>query len=687
MSSENWFKRSFRRNLVDMHIEDWNESFLSEFDPYVYFANLKKAHIDAPMLYLQSHVGHCYWPTVSGHMHSAFRGMENMMKHLAELCRNDGMHPVGYYSLFFNTFEEDRHPEWSLLTGDDKLSNRQRGSRYGLCCPNNPEYRNFVITQIREIAEYFSEGGQCLLDGMFYDMTFWPGICQCEHCTRRYLKETGRSGLPDGKLPVENWSDPRWLEFQELRVKWMGEFAQLVTEETKRCMPGISVEHNFASAVSSDSSICASTEQVNEWCDYTGGDLYGDLYNHSFTAKYYYAVTKNQPFEYMTCRCDNRLSVHTITKSEEHLSLEVLLTAAHQGASFIIDAIDPAGTMDTRVYERIGRVFERQLPYEKYFTGDMVREIGVYYSTTGRYNKRGLYYTNKSCSVALTRTLIEENMPVGIVANTLTGDMNRYKMVFAPCIAGISQKNRQDLVEYVENGGTLYVSGAEDPALLEMLFGARFTGYTEENAVYMAPTEEGQKFFGEFTPAFPFPTEQSLPVLDVDDVIVLATMKMPYTRPTEKRFTSIHSNPPGILTDTPAMFVKKIGKGMAVWSASPIENDSRRSHKKLIMSILNGFVDVSSLTVRTTAPRQVELVTFRDNCAMLVSAVDLLCTDELLEVPAFDVEIRCGKPESVIHLGGRDSQDEEIPFTYEDGYVKFKVGKLVMFGMYKVSLA
>jgi len=68
----NWFSHCYRRNLVDMHIEDWSDEFLSKFSPEIYVDNLKKAHIQAPMIYLQSHVGHCYFPTKVGHMHRAF---------------------------------------------------------------------------------------------------------------------------------------------------------------------------------------------------------------------------------------------------------------------------------------------------------------------------------------------------------------------------------------------------------------------------------------------------------------------------------------------------------------------------------------------------------------------------------------------------------------------------------------
>ena len=83
MNRTYWFTDCLRRNLVDMHIDDWNDEFLSRFDPEDYVRNLKRAHIQAPMLYLQSHAGHCYWPTKTGHMHRAFNGCEDKMRTLA----------------------------------------------------------------------------------------------------------------------------------------------------------------------------------------------------------------------------------------------------------------------------------------------------------------------------------------------------------------------------------------------------------------------------------------------------------------------------------------------------------------------------------------------------------------------------------------------------------------------------
>ena len=38
-----WIEGNYRRNLLDMHIDDWNEEFLSKVDPEAYAEALKEA--------------------------------------------------------------------------------------------------------------------------------------------------------------------------------------------------------------------------------------------------------------------------------------------------------------------------------------------------------------------------------------------------------------------------------------------------------------------------------------------------------------------------------------------------------------------------------------------------------------------------------------------------------------------
>lgn len=49
-SNKYWFSSDYRRNLVDMHIEDWDERFLSQFDPERYVEMLRLANITTAMV-------------------------------------------------------------------------------------------------------------------------------------------------------------------------------------------------------------------------------------------------------------------------------------------------------------------------------------------------------------------------------------------------------------------------------------------------------------------------------------------------------------------------------------------------------------------------------------------------------------------------------------------------------------
>ena len=135
-----WFENSFRRNLVDMHINDAGDgSFLRDFDPGVYLRDLKRARVRSAMIYLQSHVGYCYFPVSVGHVHSAFASRPDAMRSLFRACRKEGIDTVAYYSLIYNTVEARAHPDWLLYKREEEGADLSK-NRYLHCCPNNPDY-------------------------------------------------------------------------------------------------------------------------------------------------------------------------------------------------------------------------------------------------------------------------------------------------------------------------------------------------------------------------------------------------------------------------------------------------------------------------------------------------------------------------------------------------------------------
>jgi len=576
--------------------------------------------------------------------------------------------------LNYNTWAEETHPDWRMQITKDGLSLHQREDyRYGLCCPNNPDYRAFTVAQVTELLNYVP------LEGIFFDMTFWPYLCQCPHCLTRWKEESGMD-----ETPACDWHDPMWRRYVTAREKWMGEFARFVSDAAKRVVPGITTEHNYASGASGDWKHCV-TEEVNEACDYCGGDLYGDLYSHSFAAKYYKSVSKHQPFEYMTSRSDADLYQHTVTKSENRLTAEVLLTAAHHGASLLIDAIEPDGTQDERIYERIGRVFGKQIPYEPYFCGESVEDVAVYYSASGRFDPDHLGLNHHDVAVKAVKRMIEQHISCGVIANDHLERLPQYPCVVAPQISGITEQAVDALVNYVREGGHLYLSGACEPKLLQALLGGEFSGFTESSRTFVSPTAGSEDLFGDFTPKYPIQINHRMPLLaGCGDEGVLAKINLPLTLPDKTPFVSIHSSPPATLTDFPAVICRAFGKGRVLWAASPLENDDRPSVRSVFASLIALLLPEEDRTVKATLPKTVETVAFRDETRYLVSLIDYLSVDDERIVPPCKIMLKASvAPRSVKLL----PDGEPIPFVYdaEAGAVVFETQSLSTFAMYEIA--
>jgi hypothetical protein len=680
-----WYSNNYRRHLVDMHIDDWDETFLSEFSPEEYIKNLKTAKVTNAMVYLQSHAGLCYFPTKAGVMHRAFAGKEDTMRRFIAMCHAEGIAVSGYYSLIYNTREHDRHPEWRMLYADgfsmrqhcnvdksDKLLDfvSVKQTRYGLCCPSCEEYRKFVYDQIDEMLEYFT------LDGFFFDMPFWAHTCYCDRCKAIFKNKFG--------YDMPRYIDTAKKKTDVLAHKYalMGEFIQSVTDYVRKKAPHLSIEHNFASGIAGDSNNGCG-EEVAYACDFLGGDLYGGILNHSLACKFYKNITPNPPFDYMFSRCKPALRSHTLTKTEDEMKAEIMLTAAHHGATMVIDAIDPVGTFDTRVYDRIGKVFALQEMYEPYFKGEMAEDIGLYYSIKSRYNTVGEKRDNKTSAIGASRTLIGKHVPFGV-----TGNFHRlegYKAIIAPMLGELEIEDADRLRSYVENGGILYLSGATSPAIIEKISGIKIIGRTKENNVYIAPTELGNGLFLDFNKKYPLPFDTTAPIAKTNgECEILATLTLPYTGPDTNNFASIHSDPPGVPTEYATVVRKRIGNGTLIWSALPIESEEIEEYGDIFYNILmDSLAGYPPSFASENADSSVELTLFKEETSMTLNLAVVEERAKSKIYSPFTVSVKTDVPPFAVKLLPKG---EDIPFRYENGYVTFETKPLDIFDMYLIQL-
>lgn len=620
-----WFEGNYRRIFLDMHIDDWNEEFLSNVDPKALVELLRDAGAQQIVVKCRPHTGLALYPTKIGRMHKGLKGRDYVGEMIA-LCHENGIAVKAYFSQIFDNWAYDAHPEWRLINGYGQTSREvaipesdfmSRKGRYGIVCPNNEEYREYVKACLTEITENYD------FETIFLDMPFFPEVCYCPSCRKKYFKQTGR------EMPrIIDWGDPEFREFQSIREEWMGEFAQFSTNVVKAIKPHVTIEHNLS--MMADPWQYAHTDMVAEASDYVGGDLYNGFLQQSYMCKYYRNLSKALPFVFISSRCDPGLGYHTTTKTEEEFMLHTMIALVHNGAFSICDGANPDGTLCEEVYRGpVKRVFDVTRNYEKYVSGDMLTNLSVWYSSRSKcsWSENGNPVTDEKkrtnfmdVHTSMGKILREENLPFDVIPSKKLKGLKSDALAICD-VTVIHDDEMEDIEAYVRQGGKLYLSGHVGHERLLELLEADYRGLTEHTVTYLSGTEAGKEFFGDFAPKSPMNVQSKMELLDFHgEYETLATMTLPYTMTGQFAFASIHSNPPGIYTDRPAAIRKKVGEGEIIWVAAPIENSrpymSRRAVGKILRSLCG------ELWFTSNAPSFVEIVGWRKDGKRYYAAIN-----------------------------------------------------------------
>lgn len=606
-----WIDNNYRRNLMDMHIDDWNPEFLSQLNIDEYVEALKDAGIQAAMIKAKPHTGLCYYPTQIGRMHKGLKGFD-FLGNMIEKCHENGIAAEVYFTQIFDNWAYENHPEWRLVTAEGKnmreyrrLPNFKTG-RYGIVCPNNEGYREYVKECLTELNENYE------FEGMFLDMTFWPEVCYCPSCRKRYMQETGKE-LPRSM----DWNDPNWCEFVYKRDEWMADYAKFATACVKKINPTVTIEHQFSRITGSW--LDGSTEMLTNFVDYAGGDYYGGYLQQSFINKYYKNVSPNLPFIYHTSRCDPELVYHTTTKTEEQLLLHVVTALVHKGAFLLVDAINPDGSIVPEIYHKLmKRIYDVSRQYEKYVSGNLYHNASIWFASHAKYDP----YENKvavmdkkiapkyylEAPVAAASILRENNIPFEVIGTKNIREDNADVLVLSH-VACIRDDEMDAIEAYLKQGGNLYISGPIGNKRLQDILGVSVCGVTEHDFTYMSPTQEGRALFEGFEKKIPLTIDMQQVEIEVTDdtnLQILATMTLPYTLTNTEQFAAIHSNPPGIYTNKPCAILKKYGESNIIWTAAPIELAKPYMSRQVFRRMMQALVKKEYF--ESNAPKFVEII-------------------------------------------------------------------------------
>jgi Hypothetical glycosyl hydrolase 6 len=588
-----------RQILVDMHVPDWDPGFLANFDP-VRMVNLyQKSGAQAVMHYCNSHMGLCYWPCSVGEMNKVLKGRDVVGETVTELHRR-GMASCAYYSCIFNNWAWTNHPDWRMVSADEVVGRGEgtRGSRYGTCCFNSEGYNDFMRQQTDELTKKYE------FDAIFFDMIYWPRICLCENCKRRFRQESG-ADIP-GKV---DWADPLWCKFANSRDRWLTESFNRLAETVRR-NAAIPLFNNGAPHP-------ITWLWGNSVDELSGQDLLGGDFRliDMFSGFHLFAGISKSSVLYMNAFTGYIGAASSVIGQEEQFVENALYSLAFNSQFMAIDAIESNGNASPEFYEEdLRKVFDKMKPYEGLLGagGKPVAEVGIYFSDASRMAlaENGAALTDQSIYAVLpptsphvigwvgaSRALRINHLPVVTITKLQLKELSRFRVIVLPQVVRMSDEEIEAFKNYVQGGGNLYASGAtslltpdgarkDNNFGLAEVFGCNLEGIDYHRVAYVHPqTDQLKKAIkprsvvahGAPRNGPPHPTKITTRVRPVPDVQVLATLDLPFSEEPgtreDHKFSSIHASPPYRITSNPIIIRRRFGKGEVIYSCIDLEGD------------------------------------------------------------------------------------------------------------------
>lgn len=615
---------TYRRALLDMHVPDTDPGFMAKFDPVALADAYVDAHVDGAMLYCKSHTGLTNWPAPVGKMHANLVGRDILGDTVREFHARD-ISVCAYHSTSFDDWAWNEHPEWRVETTFPPVV---FFGRVGNVCMNNEDYRAYEVAQVADLARRYE------WDAFFIDIAHWLGICTCHACRTRYRAEEGNE-LPD----TYDWRSPAWVRFQRARERWSADFLTLMRDTVRAEKPGLPFYANDSVVLWAP--FTGRGFDAAQGNSFVGGDKYGKREDQMLGTKVFAAVLPGTKAEFITGRVPH-WSEHVDMKSEATMTQRAVAALALDSALLFTDCVNPDGTIDRAMYRRMGVAYAEVEALEPFAGGDHIEQIGVYMSDHAEWDVRtppgpldelALQTLRRSPHVlawlGAVRALQRAHLPFGAITRFGLDDLSRYDVIVLPSLQVMSRREADAFRAYVDAGGRLYASAftgivdeqgvAYDEFALSSLFGVRIEQDEEGQMVYIrpggadvlsdaaAPQELMSHALTGLFDVDPTPTIApfAIPRLAVEtetDTEVLARLTLPYDHPNigsieALDWGSIHNNPPWTDTAHPMITQRRVGEGIAVYSAAPLEfreGANERAFIALVRDLLDKPVRVSA---------------------------------------------------------------------------------------------
>jgi len=530
-----------------------------------------------------------------------------------------GLRVFIYFNVhWYTTAFCEQHPDWRQIRENGKPVDRVYDNG-GDFCVNSP-WRKWCFQILRDLAGYG-------IDGIFYDgPIFWPDSCYCRYCREKFRKLYGRDIPPKSVRRGKDFQD--LIDFQ---ARSLADFLhdsrtvlKSVSPEIALYMNGGSRGPNWATGRMNRVLI-----QEQDLLGSEGGFISGDLtrvplWKPGLTARLLESQAGGKPRVIFSAASHKPWTFSILPDPE----LRLLYADSIANAANVWFGITPFEFQQPEMESiaRMNRFLKANAPYYEgtrseahiavvwsdttanFYAGAGAQLIDV--DTLARTRNAGNLDSEFS---GITEALLRNHAPFDVIDDTTLerDDLTRYRAIYLPNVACMSDRTAEHLREYVRSGGSIFASfetslydgtgiPRNDFALADV-FGASYSKRIEgpRRWDFMMPAQHGALLAGLKRELIPSPPYY------VAAEAKKASVVLRYSKPLAGRYDGVPS-----VSNDPALLVSDFGKGKAIYFTGDFGNTIATYHTPELLSIGgNAVADLAPPHVRVDgAPESLEVV-------------------------------------------------------------------------------
>ena len=404
---------------------------------------LTKVHPDFIQIDCKGHPGISSYPTKAGYHVKGFE--KDPLKLFREVTAKNNVALFMHYSGVWDGKAVKEHPDWAVVKADGAKST-EKTSFF------SPYLDQILIPQMKELSDYGVDGAW--IDGDCWAVEPEYGAASLE----RFTRETGITVIPQ-KFGDENY--PKWMEYNR----------QLFRDRLKKYIDAIHAYNPAFQITSNWSYSSMMPEPVNTSVDYLSGDVtpQNGVYRSAFEARC--LAPQGKPWDLMAWGFSwNGARMPLNVKSAVQLEQEATqIMAMGGGVQFYFQQnrdLSLRPWLATMLSEIASFCRARQQYVHK---AKAIPQIALLYPTAYyQKNTRAPFSGNSSMVQGTMNLVLDGQHPVEILMeHHLHGRMNQYPLIIIPECNFMEPSFKEELDNYVNEGGKLLIIGNETTKLFD----------------------------------------------------------------------------------------------------------------------------------------------------------------------------------------------------------------------------